>query len=47
MNERGPARLPEYLEVTFRHGRAIAACLYLGREPGEKSSLGRHRGTGR
>ena len=26
-----------YLEVTFRHGRAIAAYLYLGREPGEKS----------
>jgi hypothetical protein len=27
-----------YLEVTFRHGRAIAAYLYLGRNPGEKSS---------
>ena len=26
-----------YLEVTFRHGRAIAAYLYLGRNPGEKS----------
>lgn len=26
-----------YLEVTFRHGRAIAAYLYLGRDPGEKS----------
>jgi len=25
-----------YLEVTFRHGRAIAAYLYLGRKPGEK-----------
>ena len=26
-----------YLEVTFRHGRAIAAYLYLVRNPGEKS----------
>lgn len=26
-----------YLEVTFRHGRAIAAYLYLARDPGEKS----------
>lgn len=26
-----------YLEVTFRHGRAIAAYLYLARNPGEKS----------
>ena len=26
-----------YLEVTFRHGRAIVAYLYLEREPGEKS----------
>ncbi len=26
-----------YLEVTFRHGRAMAAYLYLPREPGEKS----------
>ena len=26
-----------YLEVTYRHGRPIAAYLYLGREPGEKS----------
>ncbi|HXO18397.1 MAG TPA: DUF2283 domain-containing protein [Thermoanaerobaculia bacterium] len=27
-----------YLEVTFRHGRALAAYLYLPREPGEKSA---------
>jgi uncharacterized protein YuzE len=26
-----------YLEMTFRHGRAIAAYLYLPRQPGEKS----------
>jgi hypothetical protein len=26
-----------YLEVTYRHGRPIAAYLYLGRAPGEKS----------
>lgn len=26
-----------YLEVTYRHGRAIAAYLYLARNPGEKS----------
>ena len=26
-----------YLEITFRHGWAIAAYLYLGREPGERS----------
>lgn len=26
-----------YLEATFRHGRAIAAYLYLARDPGEKS----------
>jgi len=26
-----------YLEVTFRHGRAIAAYLYLVRDPDEKS----------
>ena len=26
-----------YLEVTFRHGRAIAAYLYLPRIPGEKT----------
>jgi len=26
-----------YLEVTFRHGRPIAAYLYLPRRPGEKS----------
>ncbi len=26
-----------YLEVTFRHGRPMAAYLYLPREPGEKS----------
>lgn len=26
-----------YLEVTFRHGRPLAAYLYLPREPGEKS----------
>lgn len=26
-----------YLEVTFRHGRAIAAYLYLGRDSGAKS----------
>lgn len=26
-----------YLEVTFRHGRALAAYLYLPRQPGEKS----------
>ncbi len=30
-----------YLEVTFRHGRPIAAYLYLPRSPGEKS----HRTT--
>ena len=29
---RGP-----YLEVTLRHGRPLAAYLYLPREPGEKS----------
>ncbi len=27
-----------YLEVTFRHGRPIAAYLYLPRQSGEKSS---------
>ena len=27
-----------YLEVTFRHGRSLAAYLYLPRRPGEKSS---------
>lgn len=27
----------KYLEVTFRKGKAIAAYLYLPREPGEKS----------
>ena len=27
-----------YLEVTFRHGRAMAAYLYLPRQAGEKSS---------
>lgn len=27
-----------YLEVTFRHGRPIAAYLYLSRQTGEKSS---------
>jgi len=37
MNEHGPARPPEYLEVTFRHGQAIAAYLYLARDPSEKS----------
>ncbi len=26
-----------YLEVTFRHGRPLAAYLYLPRDPGEKS----------
>jgi uncharacterized protein YuzE len=26
-----------YLEVTFRHGRAIAAYLYLPRRPGQRS----------
>jgi hypothetical protein len=26
-----------YLEVTFRHGRPLAAYLYLPREPGDKS----------
>jgi uncharacterized protein YuzE len=26
-----------YLEVTFRHGRPVAAYLYLPRRPGEKS----------
>ena len=26
-----------YLEVTFRHGRPIAAYLYLPRQPGDKS----------
>ncbi len=26
-----------YLEVTFRHGRPLAAYLYLPRRPGEKS----------
>ena len=26
-----------YLEVTFRHGQAMAAYLYLPRQPGEKS----------
>jgi len=26
-----------YLEVTFRHGRALAAYLYLPRRPGQKS----------
>ncbi len=26
-----------YLEVTFRHGRPMAAYLYLPRDPGEKS----------
>lgn len=26
-----------YLEVTFRHGRAIAAYLYLERNPGERN----------
>ena len=26
-----------YLEVTFRHGRSLAAYLYLPRRPGEKS----------
>ena len=26
-----------YLEVTFRHGRPVAAYLYLPRDPGEKS----------
>ncbi len=26
-----------YLEVTFRHGRALAAYLYLPRDPGERS----------
>ena len=26
-----------YLEVTFRHGRALAAYLYLPRRPGERS----------
>ena len=30
-----------YLEVTFRHGRSLAAYLYLPRRPGEKS----HRTT--
>jgi len=27
-----------YLEVTFRHGRPLAAYLYLPREPGEESA---------
>jgi hypothetical protein len=26
-----------YLEVTYRHGRPLAAYLYLPRQPGEKS----------
>jgi len=26
-----------YLEVTFRHGRPLAACLYLPRQPADKS----------
>ncbi|MBI3780974.1 MAG: hypothetical protein HY278_07965 [candidate division NC10 bacterium] len=26
-----------YLEVTFRHGQALAAYLYLPRRPGQKS----------
>ena len=30
-----------YLEVTFRHGRALAAYYYLPRRPGEKSARSR------
>ncbi|HEX7180455.1 MAG TPA: DUF2283 domain-containing protein [Thermoanaerobaculia bacterium] len=35
-----------YLEVTFRHGRAIAAYLYLPRESGEKSAWTRQAEPG-
>ena len=28
---------PGYLEVTFRHGRPLAAYLYLSRSPGDRS----------
>ncbi len=35
-----------YLEVTFRHGRPIAAYLYLPRTPGDKSHRIEQAGAG-
>lgn len=35
-----------YLEVTFRKGRALAAYLYLSREPGTKSTRTEKVGSG-
>jgi hypothetical protein len=35
-----------YLEVTFRHGRPLAAYLYLPRAPGDKSRRTEHAGVG-
>jgi len=35
-----------YLEVTFRHGRPLAAYLYLPRAPGDKSHYSDKAGAG-
>jgi Protein of unknown function (DUF2283) len=35
-----------YLEVTFRHGRALAAYLYLPRQPGALSTRSERRESG-
>ena len=35
-----------YLEVTFRHGRPLAAYLYLPRAPGDKSRRSEQAGAG-
>jgi uncharacterized protein YuzE len=35
-----------YLEVTFRHGRPLAAYLYLSRAPGDKSRRTVQAGSG-
>jgi uncharacterized protein YuzE len=35
-----------YLEVTFRHGRPLAAYLYLPRAPGDKSRRTERAGAG-
>jgi len=35
-----------YLEVTFRHGRPLAAYLYLSRSPGDRSRRTAKAGVG-
>lgn len=44
--ERGNQVKDRYLEITFRKGKAVAAYLYLPREPGEKSKRTEKAGNG-